>query len=333
MVIESSAGRWRALPENRRGQLLLVGAVVLAVVIVVLSLVVNTVLFTQNTDGQRVSAEVNNVDGFAFEAGKTSRSIMLRVNHAEYNRGVDALTENVTQSIGNYSAALGRSFATSGTVYANVSYRKTLRNGTRLLQTTNRNFTDPTNSNNHDWDVIQSGQETDIGWYLLNVDLRNVSADQANITVTGDTTEFLEYSMNRSEAGNGNNLSVAVSDSTGTLGTANCTATGGRVLVDLVDGEGAFDQCSFTGIEDHLESPYTVSIENGNRINGTYSIVTETVWSTPPQWSFTFPDCQTTSTPACSTPAVWNGSVNLTYRSSAIQYAQQRNITVYGGNT
>jgi len=332
MVIESNPDDRRGLPA-RRGQLLLVGAVVLAIVIVVLSLVVNTVLFTQNADAEGVSAEIESVDEFAFEAGKTSRSILLRVNHAEYERNVDALQAQVSLSIRNYSDALERSYATSGTVYVNASEWQTIRNGTRLIQPSDRSFTstDPADPDPENWEIIASGEETDIGWYLLNVDLRNVSAQRAEINISGDT-EYLEYAMNRSDGGNGNNLSIAVDGSTVSPETTNCTATGGRVLVDLFDGEGSFGRCSFAGIDDTLEPPYEVEIDNGNRLNGTYSIVTETTWAGGS--GSDFPDCENNpSATTCSTPVVWNGSVNLTYESSTVQYAQERNITVYGGDT
>ena len=320
---------------NRRGQLLLVGAVVLAIVIVVLSLVVNTVLFTQNTNAEGVSAQVENVEEFEFETGKTTRSILLRVNHAAHERNVTALQEHVSQSIRNYSDALERSTATSGTAYANASDWLTIRNGTRLIQPDDRDFnsTNSTDPDPENWEPISAGNETDIGWYLLNVDLRNVSAQQAQINITGDS-EYLEYSMNRSENGNGNNLSVAVSNASTAWGTVNCTTTGGRVLVDLVDGDASLGQCSFPGIEDTLEPPYDVEIENGDRIYGTYSIVTGTEWDAHPWTTSTFPECDgNSSADTCSTPAVWNGSINLTYTSSTVQYAQQRNVTVYGGDT
>lgn len=332
MVIDSIPEDRRMLPD-RRGQLLLVGAVVLAIVIVVLSLVVNTVLFTQNADAEGVSAEIENVEEFGFEVGTSTRSILLRVNHAAHERNVTTLQANVSQSIQNYSDALERSYATSGTVYATASTWLTTRNGTRLIQPYDRNFTDRTGNGN--WIVVSSTNETDIGWYLLNVDLRNVSAQQANVTITG-SSDSLEYSMNRSEGGDGNNLTVAVSNSTTDLGTVNCTATGGRVLVDLFDGEGSFGRCTFDGIDDTLQAPYNVSIENGDRLNGTYSIVTETAWAggSHPWNGSNFPDCEGDPTATtCSTPVVWNGSITLTYESRTVQYAQERNITVYGGDT
>jgi len=73
-----------------------------------------------------------------------------------------------------------------------------------------------------------------------------------------------------------------------------------------------------------------VTISEGDQLSGRYSIVTETVWDpSPPN---TYAPCPTAD-PVCKTPVVWNGSVDLTYHSSTIQYAQQRNVTVYGGTT
>ncbi|WP_136687009.1 DUF7261 family protein [Halorhabdus amylolytica] len=315
------------LPSDRRGQLLLVGALVIALVIVVLAMVVNTVLFTENAGAERVSAEVEGVDEFAFQAGKTSRSILLRVNHGTHDRSVDQLQENVTRSIAGYDDALARSHVMSGTTYVNVSYNRTFHNGTRIVQSEDGNFTSPHATPGVDWSVISSGDETDVGWFLLNVNLRNTTAGHAWINVTGRSEE-LDFRMNRSDGGDGTNLSLAVYNSSTDLDSVNCTSSGGRVLLDIYAGTGSSEGCSFTGIDEYLGPRYDVSVADGDNVAGKYSIVTNSTWNA----SFaSFDRCRATSAdPVCRSPVVWNGSVDLTYQSPTVQYTQQRNVTVYG---
>lgn len=328
MVIGTPSRNDRSLGSDHRGQLLLVGAVAISLVIVMLALVVNTVLFTQNAGGERVSAEVDGVEEFTFEAAKTSRSVLLRVNHQARNRTASELLTDTTLAVGNYSDALARSYATARTVSVDVSYVETTRNGTRIIQPTDRNYTEPS-SKASTWDVIPLSDETNIGWYLLNVDLVNTSANHGKISVTGDNSNTIDYYLNRSDGGNGNNLTI-IANSPGGYETEKCQATGGRVLVDLLDGEGSFGRCSFAGIDEQLEPPYRVRIDGGNRIRGKYAIVTKAEWphSIGPAGN-EFDACP--SGEVCKTPAVWNGTVDLSYHSRTLQYEQQRNISVYEG--
>ncbi|WP_135665901.1 DUF7261 family protein [Halorhabdus rudnickae] len=329
-MVTGPLGGERSLPSDRRGQLLLIGALVIALVVVVLAMVVNTVLFTENAGTERVSAEVNGVDAFSFEAGKATRSVLLRVNHEAHDRSVDQLNENVTESIAGYNEVLGRSHAMSGTAYVNVSYNTTFHNGTRLVQPSDGNFTSPHTAPGTNWPVISPSNETDVGWFLLNVNLRNTTADHAWINTSG-SSEGLNFRMNRSDGGDGNNLSLAVYNSSTNLDSVNCTSTGGRILLDLYEGTGSSENCSFTGIGEYLDPKYDISLEGGDNVAGKYSIVTDSTWNA----SFTsFDRCRATSTvPLCRSPVVWNGSVDLTYQSATAQYAQQRNVTVYGEET
>jgi hypothetical protein len=236
---------------------------------------------------------------------------------------------------------MARSYASDGTVFVDVSYNDTLRNGTRIVQGTDRKFTYPAShapglgSNQSDWSPV--ADQTSIGWMVFNLDLRNTSGNQATVTVANGT-DTLTYRFNRSSRGSGGKLQVEVENSvTGGTDTTSCVSVGGRVLLDGRAGEAFLGECSFTGIN-AIEGPYTVTIRDGHNLAGQYDFIVDERWN--PSTTRTIDasvggtDRQYTHCPAggeapCLAPVVWKGQIDLIYRSSDVDYATTSNITVY----
>jgi hypothetical protein len=336
--------------EGERGQLLLVGAVVLATVILGLAIVTNSVLFTENTGSGEIGVESAVIDEFDYEVQRSTQSILLQLNHEERNVTWSDLNSTVRTNVHNYSNLLSRSYATAGTVYVDARYTRTIHNGTRIVQRVDRAFTYNEShattvlSDQPDWTVVQSSDRADVGWAALNVDLRNTSGEQAEI-VFDNGTESLTYQFNRSKDGQGSNLSVSVDSSwAGELSNTDCQSVGGRVLVDLREGNGFFDDCTFTRI-DRLTAPYDIEISDGDRLVGQYELVVNQTWQdsgSPIEASLpalglgtaAYPDCAESGVqPPCLSPVVWEGQISLTYQSTTASYASTRNISVYGGDT
>ncbi|WP_158854788.1 hypothetical protein [Halorhabdus sp. CUG00001] len=327
MVTDRIGPRGERFEAASRGQMLLIGAVLIAVTIVALALVINTVLYTANVGSAQEATQINDVDEFTYEATRNARSIMLRVNHVQRNRSISDVNANTTRALMEYSDGLSRSFATTGTVYANVTYSGTVVNGTRIVQWQDRNFSEPGNPTNGDWGVVP-GSTSDIGWFLLNVNVRDTSTTESTISVTHGS-ETLNYTLNQSA---NDNLSVIVTDGSGSvLDAVSCQSSGGRALVDLYGGSSPTGECTFPGIEETLNAPMTVDVHNGTEITGQYAIVTNRTWDGTP-WNG-LPTCTPPGGERCLTPAVWQGSIDLTYLSETVQLSQQRNVSVYGGTS
>lgn len=333
---------------DARGQLLLVGAVTLAIVIVGLAVVTNTVLFTENVGPGEARSESAAVEEFDYEVEKTARSLFLRVNHGERERdwdGPDGLEPTLVENIDRFSDQLSRSYAAAGTVFVDVRYRDTVYNGTRIVQGVDRNFTynashdGSVGSNVEDWSVLPADDRADVGWFVLNVNLLNTSGDQTEIEVENTVGERLTYRLNRSGDGEGRNLSLAVVDETGAeLDDAACRATGGRVLLDIFEGEAFGGDCSFPSMQ-RLEPPYSVVVRDGGNLNGRFAVVANITWyddesrtldADDGAGSLAYPHCSAAGQqPPCLSPVVWRSTVELVYQSTAIDYDTSRNVTVY----
>ena len=322
----------------RRGQLLLVGAGALAVNSLGLTVVINTVLFTENVGTGEARVESPAIQEFTFEAQKGSRSLLLRLNAADRTQTLAEVNASVRGQIGNYSDALGRSYAASGTVFVDTTYNETLRNGTRIVQGVDRNFTYPAShaglgSNRSDWSPVVD--PTEIGWLVFNVDLRNTSGDQTTVEVSGDS-ETLTYRLNRARGGDGADLRVSVTGPS-TSETTACESVGGRVLLDGRTGEAFLGECTFPGIET-IDPPYSISIVDGDNLAGQYDIIVNETWHSSPSRTIDAGDggtvrpyehCPTGGDAPCLAPVVWQGQIDLVYRSSDVDYATTRNVSVY----
>ncbi|WP_181685620.1 DUF7261 family protein [Halorhabdus salina] len=331
MVTDRFKPRTERFDGAQRGQMLLIGALLIAVTIVALALVINTVLYTANIGSGQEANQINEVNEFTHEVSRNARSLMLRANHVERNRSIADLQTDVNHSIVGYSSGLARSFAIEGTVYTNVSYRGAAETGTRIVQSRDRNFSEPGDPTDGNWEVVPGPTGTAVGWFLLNVNVQDTSTVNTTISVD-DGSNRLTYTINQSD---NTNVSVVVEDRTGAvLDETTCRSVGGRTLLDLYGGSSPTGECTFTGIETNL-GPSTVEIDNGTEITGQYAIVTNRTWST--SWSMpwgAYDACKTDPlAQTCITPAVWKGVVDLTYRSDGVQLGQQRNVSVYGGSS
>lgn len=336
------------IERDRRGQLLLVGAVALAIIILGLSVVTNTVLFTENVGSGTPRPESPAIHQYTFETQKGARSLLLRLNHAERNVTMAQLEGSVTRNVSAYGGAFARSYATSGTVLAGLQYGKTVDNATRIVQRVDRNFTYPAtndaglSNDQRTWSPIPASSRAEIGWLVFNVDLRNTSGDRTTVVVENATGTTLTYELNRSKQGKGSNLTISVSSPTlGSLSDTSCRAAGGRLLLDMRAGESYLGTCTFDGITT-IEPPYSIRIEDGQRLSGQYGIVANRTWHSDRARtldasgggrSLSYPHCVASGQqPPCLAPVVWDARVTLTYASTNVDYATTRNISIYDGD-
>ncbi|WP_229124062.1 DUF7261 family protein [Halapricum desulfuricans] len=317
---------------SSRGQLLLVGAVALAVIILGLSVVVNTVLFTENVGTGEDRVESSEISEFTFESQRDVRSLLLRINHVNETRTVSELNANVRRRIADYSDGMARMYASSGSKFVDVSYNQTLITATRIVQNNDRNFTySSRGATVSNWSFTDD--RVDIGWFVVNVDLRNTSGEHTTIKVNGES-EAISYQLNRSDGGNGADLRVQTTYAGGSDTTA-CESTGGRVLLDLRSGKAFASECTFRGIET-LSPPYSVNVSNGDNIEGQYDLAVDTEWSKDIDTEAAngstddYSACSPGDPGPCLSPIVWKGQVDLTYRSDQTDFTTTRNVSVYG---
>lgn len=255
-----------------RGQLLLVGALALAVLFVSLAFLLNAAIYTETIATRSTDADATGVVAYrAAAVDATARSVTdLSVGH---NATYDSMATNLRTGMATWDAAAGRHHATSGDVpsVAVVS----IRNGTRIVQNGSRDFTDATGA--PDWTVATDAGIRNGTMVVERDGTANVS-DESLSALSGDA-----FRLNVTASGSGN-YSVFVYRHAGNLtlrafapdGSSvdgdSCSRAGETVRVDVTGGRFGGRTCDDLAFVRTRGGPYDVSVRDGNRVNGTYSL-------------------------------------------------------------
>lgn len=321
----------RARPRGRdrnRGQLILIGGLLLATTLVSLTLILNSGIYTHNLATRSASAADEALAlRSGVEAGVGDLVELAVDTHPDDLAGQRAaITDGVPAIRGQVGRATARDSA-----YTNVTVVGET-NGTRILQTTDRNFTNA--SGTDDWELVADAN----GIRRFRLDVRRstlVSTDAGSVegsdafrlrisNATG--SEWLVYVYN-----------VSTSDETGVL-TENvatgtnygpCTdSTGSRTAINVTAGTVAGDRCPALEFFDRLPDPIDPGSEVTVRFNnttaggsptveGTYEVTVDRSRSTVndsdfhPTLSGEFPQARAT---------VYSVEVEFVYRTSDLTY-------------
>ena len=315
--------------------MILLGAIALAVLIVGVSVVVNSLTTTRTAGPSQASPQIDEAREFGFESRKGTRSLLVRINHRYRNVTATELGTEVAENVTRYSGLLAESYASSHAEYVSIAYHNdSSAFGERLVQAGDDNLTatdDPTS-------LVPSGIGSatavprQLGWFTLNVDVEETSREQARIVVENRSGDSVEYRINRTSDG-GLNVSseVTVDGSVSGGTTVACDPSRERVLLDLVDGTSFSADCRFNGTR-AIEGPYTVEIEDGDRLVGKYELVyNDSVSTNPP--NYVDPDeCADTvaAVDPCAAPAVWVANVTARFDTSELNFTNDYNVSIYG---
>lgn len=276
-----------------RGQLILVGAIAMALIVIGLVLVINTALFTD------VVGSEGTVEG-AKGAGVASEEIEDSVGQVVHEENLEETNPNDNTIRGNVEdelepTLLNSSLDGSG-AYLNVEYDGTNDDGTYIYQTTTTSF--PSS-----W-TVPGGITTDVGYFDLGIE-----------TDTGDVTVQVEGADSNTrdvDIDGGTSGEVTFS---GSAVAGSCTADGvGSFLwVDLYHGADRSGQCNFD-LFHQLEAPYEITItDSDGGAEGQYRMVVEQ--------DVTCTDC---------TNAVWTYDLTYTYETIEVTAeAESEEVPVY----
>jgi hypothetical protein len=235
-----------------RGQLILVTGLAVAVTLVALVLLLNTVIYTQNLATRGTGIEGGEAVGFRGEVVEGVGDVLDAENRREYDEA-GKVQDNVTAGVSRYDALVSRYYAESATVADVEDEGMALTNGSLVHQTNaSRNFTNA-NGDASDWTLV-----SDAG------DGGSPGVRNATFTVSGENLSDSRSSAFSVRVGDGSDQwDVYLYDSTGT----------DAVTVAVQNGSEStpHDVCSVSGPE------ATVDISAGT-ING--SACPELVWAT-----------------------------------------------------
>jgi hypothetical protein len=310
-----------------RGQIMLVGAIAVAFVVLGLATVYTAQLTARPATTGSVSDQAAEATELNREARRNVRAIAVRENHDEpYYLDRAAVDDSIRRGTTNYSRLMAETYGGERGAVVNVSYDGTSRWGTRTVQYDDDVLRDGVG--NPTWRPVDG--EAAIGWFVFNFNLTAMEkGDEFVVRVengTGVDPPETTYTFSRNATGR-TILTVEVDSETGaaSLGRGTCNPIGNRSLIDLTSGDSFTSNCEFGPGIDRLEGPYTVQFEQGTNAVGRFSVVTDA--GTP---SNGLPKCPATEDP-CNTPAAWTVTLTTRYESGELSYENTQNVTVYEG--
>lgn len=314
MVDEASrVGREeRTLRNDDRGQLILVGAVVIAIALVGVVVVLNGVLYTENVANREpISSTTDARDAQTLVHGDIG-SLVHRVNYDRRYDSPSAVRTAVDDSVARYGALIG--LRLSRRTPASVTLEVTDETvGKGVEHDSGGNFTDARDDAN--WTVARNA---DVRRYVVWVNRSSLSSDPGAafaITTTNGTADWtLAIYRNATD--------VVLRTNGSTTPTSSCTVADERVRIDLRNGTAP--GCSFTfaeGVGDGFEVRY----RNGTNASGNYSIVFNGTDATVPSNSVTTDSLDS----PYRTYVVYDFGVRLRYATPELTYGTLLHTTLY----
>ncbi|NHN66172.1 hypothetical protein G9463_23515 [Haloarcula sp. JP-Z28] len=298
-----------------RAQLLFVGAIALAFLIVGIAVVVNTTLFVENTQAGMAGSQTQSPVAIDNEVTNSLRTVTLRVNHRTLDHSATELGAYANNNVTRLGTALGESYAASSSLSVSVRYRNdSSKFGSRVVQAGDSTF----ENGSPNWTPVSSGSQRELGWFVVNLNASESQSGTFHANVTNETNSVNLTIDKVSDS----NFSVRTSGPTGSASQF-CTPRRGRLFLDLHRGQSVTDDsCRFNGT-DELDTVSRVKFTNGDNAVGKYAIVTNSS-------SASFPECELTPrTDPCHAPVVWAANATVSVVGSDVQYESEKNVTIY----
>lgn len=312
-----------------RGQLVVVGAIVLATLIIGLVPVYNAV-FAADSAGNGEPTELTETALAVEDATvEQARGVAIRVGHGQPFADEDVLVDRYDAALQNGTAALGEATVQGTDHGLNVSFDPGTPgtvNGTRVVRTTRGGVLSPAGAD--DWTVAN---DTRLGWAVVRLGATNLSRGESlDITATDadNASRHLTVSLERTDASN--DIRVTVS---GTIGATpedvTCEPSGGEVVIDLYRGRSATQDCRFVGLR-QVTGPVNLTVEDGDAARGTYEFVVRggstlhggvLDCKVPPAGQLSQP---------CRSPVLWTVALETQITGERATYTTTTNVSVYG---
>lgn len=303
-----------------RGQLLLLGALVLAVLFVSFAALANTAVYTENL----ATRDSDPGTGVAVEyrtAAVTGIGGLVEYVNRHNDTSYGALRANASAAVEEWDNASAKTYGATGgvveTEYASAA------NGTRIAQTNStRRFTNATGAPN--WAVASGLGDDGLRAHRLNVSTSNLETasgpDAFRVDYTdsdGDTRSVYVYRNTTPDP----DRVVAEVDAPGWSATCSAPAWDGHVVVDVTGARVGDSHCGALAFFGNVSAPYDLSYHNGDAANGTYGLVVNQTESTVESGTTSF-GADGGDQPF-ATEALYSARTVLTYESRQVYYRAQ----------
>lgn len=257
---------------------MLIAGLGLAMTLVVLAVVLNTVIFTQNL-ATREAVDTRSPVEFTNAVDQGVGGLLVQANHwntTDYGTLDGAFRQAVTTWAGNSTR-----LAASKGISAQVTLEGTT-NGTRVVQhNSTRPWTDNGTPGASTW--VAAASVNDTRRFHANVTRSSlVSHDEtglsgsgvARVVVTNGSTWTVYIYRDATDS---DRVNVTAVDPSGTKTT--CGVTHPQPTIDLTEGAIDGTPCGFSFAE-NVSSPYQITVENGENVTGRYTFVVDTDYAT-----------------------------------------------------
>ena len=306
--------------SHDRGQLLLVGALALAVVFVALALLLNTAIYTGNLATRDSGVEATPAIEYVSASQRAGVDAVVSVNRrnnssrGDLNRAFDA-TVNRWDDLASYHRAVAGDAA--DTDVAGTT------NGTRIQQDdAGRNFT--SNTTAPDWTVVEGSGVTAVRAMRFTVDSStlpstddptNASQTAFHVTVSSPSSTRRAYVYHNNTSGN---TEVLVDDDgTETVCPAG-SAPDGTFVIDIANASVGGASCSAVGTLDDTEGELSIEYDDGGAAAGTYTMVVD---EHTDEGDITLSGLHADGSPSPYwTHAIYSANLTVSYRTGELDY-------------
>lgn len=265
---------WKSGDDSRdrdRGQLILVTGLAVAVTLVALVLLLNTVIYTQNLATRGPGVEDGEAISFQQEAIEGVGSVVDAENREEYDERGKA-DDNVTGGVSRVDTLLSRYYAEGATVADVEEESLSLTEGFIFRQTNaSRNFTSA-GGGSSDWKLTEDvGNARRVRLTVSGENLSDTQSGSFNVRLADDDgDEWRVYLYNDTD----DDIAVAVQNESGSVEVA-CTASGPEATIDLTRGTINGSACPKLVWATGLDAPYDVTFRNAKEAIGTYELTVD----------------------------------------------------------
>ncbi|WP_128478059.1 DUF7261 family protein [Halorussus pelagicus] len=258
-----------------RGQLILVTGLAVAVTLVALVLLLNTVIYTQNLATRGAEVEDGGAVSFQQETIAGVGDVVDAENRAEYDTRTK-VEANVTAGVKRYDRLASRYSAERSTLAVVETETVDLTEGRILRQTdASRNFT--SDGESADWTLVEdagSGDGPGVRGFALTVardELSGTAGSAFAVRAVGSSDEWQARIYD-----DGGAITVAVKNGSEASATAVCSVMVSEATIDLTSGTVGGQRCPALVWANGVAAPYDVAFENADDATGTYGVTVNT---------------------------------------------------------
>lgn len=259
---------------RERGQLILVGGLALAVMLVAIALVLNAAIYTENLASRNDADRIDGANAVRNDVRAGLVGSVERVDEsqsfAEQTDDVNASMDEIENETGYYAAQNGASLS-----IGNVSYDE----GRRLARDEEGGFESPNQSE----ETYTLAEEVQVRNHTMNVSKSSLRDESSLTDLIDDTVFNVTYDDGTDRRSvfiyknTSGDVSVEVQDESGNQIDSVCStpADDGYVTVDVTAGTVGGEECAALDFFDDIGDGYDLVYTDAHKANGTYSVVVD----------------------------------------------------------